>query len=954
MVEDFNVNWPNFGAGVAVGVAGTVAAYRAWQSIQKLTTNEGPQRVVEVRAPKHADPGYTKTLIEFAQTAHLLGTKLPLTDILIEPRFIRPNELASLPDEDDETQVFDVVPHIYDYPSLHAPYNIPTIAIDNLSRGDKVLALVGMPGSGRTTALLTIVLWSAGMVEFKAPADAVYEQMRAELDEAALSIEEQAKRIRQNIRIRHQYEGSSSQESVREALASAAVEIDTEQPDEAKASFRKAAPLYVHLANVQPTLSELGRQIDPAEPLLRGLQTEVGWLTSKRMVGNMYALLKSGKALVLIDGYDDLPIKEQPHIRAWLKAFIEMYSHNHIIISTPPEGYGLFMGMGATPVFLRPWNNQHMSDHVHQWIEHWPDISPQPLSITTSDDPQKSAEEIEAFISNVVKHSRGMNPHDFVLHAWAQLENRVEDTEVDHMRAYLLDLLPEADSIMTELVQMAVLQLDEGYITKDRLELLLLDGAFAATTNRHVEGHASINLDEAAETPAIGENDNAAVINEFFERVEAQSVVESAAATPVTADSAGSSASNLAGQRSTRELNRLFNELIKAGVLVPFRHDRYQFRHTYLAAYLAAVALVNADDALLIDKLSQPAWHRALCYLAQMRNIDLLVAQQLSMQPDVLHNHVLPITRWLRYAGQNVEWRSDLLRYMGNLFVAPHQYLLVRERIAAALVSSRDLGTLVIFRKALGNRNPDIRRIAALGLGALSDEAAVEPLIVRALQDPDGNVQIAAAIALSGIQTQDALIAMAEVLKETPEQDVRRAISESFAANRTLGYLTLYDALTDKDILIRRAAVFGIGRILTDWAFVALNEIHEREQEWYVRTAAEIVFNEFYEQSLKGVDGYPEAALAPWLLEWAEEQIELGHLPHDIEGIEVLEHAFEQQDDLVVRLLAMTTIGQVGFYHMLDRAYQALYDRQELMRDAAYRALGDFQEKLGLSLPFPV
>src|SRR5690606_7122927 len=90
---------------------------------------------------------------------------------------------------------------------------------------------------------------------------------------------------------------------------------------------------------------------------------------------------------------------------------------------------------------------------------------------------------------------------------------------------------------------------------------------------------------------------------------------------------------------------------------------------------------------------------------------------------------------------------------------------------------------------------------------------------------------------------------------------------------------------------------------------------------------------------------YPSPTETPWFERWEQEQRELGFVAYDTEPEKVFELAFTQKEDPTVRWLMTGTIGLLGKYDMLDKVYEALEDREDMVRDRAYRTLADFQEQ---------
>src|SRR5690606_36816409 len=114
----------------------------------------------------------------------------PMTRIAVEPRIWPPARFAEPPDDDIHRDGIRVIPKIADLPYLAQPYNMDVATIDDLYNGPGAYALLGAPGSGRTTALYLIGLMALGAVSFPAPNDKVSERLKAE--EAQLDTNEKA------------------------------------------------------------------------------------------------------------------------------------------------------------------------------------------------------------------------------------------------------------------------------------------------------------------------------------------------------------------------------------------------------------------------------------------------------------------------------------------------------------------------------------------------------------------------------------------------------------------------------------------------------------------------------------------------------------------------------------------------------------------------------------------
>jgi HEAT repeat protein len=891
-------DFQNFGIGLATGWATAYGVYRARHRISSLVQSASAQATsTQNWATQTADRRYVTDLIDLCETSHLAGRFTKLSNILIEPRFLPAPKLAAPAAEEDEPNIFRVVPQVHDFPYLHAPYNVPTLSIEELGTGERAIALLGNIGSGRTTAIMAIALWGLGHVRFERQTDRVQERLDAE--EAKLSDKDRAVRVKERITIEQRAKERLAQEQ--------GTSFDADSDEEANAAlplFSRLMPVYMHLAEINLRDGTSSQGVDPAEPMVRAVQRTVGRVTASTVPRSLYKRLDRGQVLLLIDGYDELPNGEQQQKLAWLKALMEQYPNNFVIVTGQPHGHGALLRLGLTPVFLRPWHDMDLNRSAEMWGEAWPRLGgtrrrPAPLP----------APEV---VQRAKVNSRALSPVDLTLKIWA---NYAEDTEVmgieGWLRAYLARHLPNDQPlgvILPQLAQLAALQLDEGFITQARLE-------------GHTSGEAASEdalLDSLLDEPADEQANN---------KKDSKSKEDAEAATPQ---------------------GKLLAMLRGSGLLVQRANKRHQFRHTFLAAYLASLTLKAMSPDQLAQKALLPNWSQAIAYGSMHSNIEPAVRARLNAPADVLQSHVLEVARWLAYANSEAAWRGPLLKQLGNILIAPNQYPLVRERVAAALVSSRDKNTLFVFRQAVRKASPELRILGAQGIGALGQSEATGDLIPL-LQDQTSDVQLSAGLALGAVNSDTALEAMVEALTQGSEP-LRQAIAEGFAAIPEEGYPILYDAIRDEDMMLRRAAVFGLRRIRTTWSLIAIYRAFLEDDQWYVRSAAQRAFQALQSGGESGPVGYPPAEALMWLGRWAEQHGE--RMPSGEGANQILLRAL-QQGEPEIRALSATAIGQLGLATTMRPLYGALRDRQAEVRTAAHRALADLQMQIGESLPAP-
>src|SRR5258706_8010497 len=105
---------------------------------------------------------YYNDLVKMMNAYHLADDLVDLSAVYVEPHFLRVEAIE--PDSEKPQSVFSVIPIIHDIPSSYAAYNLETLTIHELRSGDPHLAMLGLPGSGKSTALAIMGLVAVGEI----------------------------------------------------------------------------------------------------------------------------------------------------------------------------------------------------------------------------------------------------------------------------------------------------------------------------------------------------------------------------------------------------------------------------------------------------------------------------------------------------------------------------------------------------------------------------------------------------------------------------------------------------------------------------------------------------------------------------------------------------------------------------------------------------------------------
>src|SRR5579859_1093325 len=267
--------------------------------------------------------------------------------------------------------------------------------------------------------------------------------------------------------------------------------------------------------------------------------------------------------------------------------------------------------------------------------------------------------------------------------------------------------------------------------------------------------------------------------------------------------------------------------------LLARHHGRVSFQHGLAAAYCAATAAAN--EPAVVTPGPSTRWVSALYFYAALSELAPIVAQRLSLAPDLLQSDLMASARWVRDAPANARWRSDVLRRLTQLLVDPRQPRDLRLSALGAFVAANDPGAAALFRRGLTDDDSDLRWMACLGLGGLS-EVSSTVAIASHFTDERREVRWAAALALSAMDNQTATVALGQGLL-VGDDDLRRACAEALARLPEEGHPMLREAIGHTDISVRRAAVYGLAATRAEWAMQILQQVQHTEQQWFVRSA---------------------------------------------------------------------------------------------------------------------
>jgi len=781
-----------------------------------------------------------------ASISHLAAQLFPLERILIEPHFMAPPQ-PIIPGQASEPGRSPLFPYMPEWPGLSAAYRQPTLSLGEVLKGNPNLLVTGAPGMGKSVCLAAIARLAAAAEPPFDPYDRVPFLIHAG-DLAHLD----------------RYE--------REAATT----------DGAKDLPRGNGKLRFNQYDKSAVV----------EVLIAAVQHRASGITSPRLPPFVRAALRAGRALILLDGLDELPRAQLAAVATWLEGLLQSHPRTQVIAAGPSSGFGPLVRLGLVPVSLAQWGEEDCRNFLARWGGAWRSTS-QDSRVRSA----RSAPDAGPAISRVAPDpldpailngwlttwSAGRTPLDVTLRAWAAYADDLQGSRPIHaIEAFIHRSFPHPVALR------ALETLAYEQITQERC------GIAAA---------------------------------------EALALVK-----PVLAESGW-----------TAEAGDLILGLADRQLLLSRSAKRYSLPHPSIAGALAAASLAR-------NGLQAPDWNGAshalqelalTCYTS-LADAGPQVAGRLDRSDELLHRDLLKAAGWLRDAYPNSSWRSEVLRRLAELFMAPELPSGLRARLLGAFLAFGEADAAQLFRLALNSRDHVTRRYAALGLGARR-ESSSEMLLKEKMADPAQDVRRAACLALASFGTKSSLDAVAESLLDG-DQDLREAAAEGLAIQGDAGHSILREALADEEIAVRRAAVLGLGHVQDGWARAALEGVIANDDQWIVRSQAEEVLQKCGNRLDRALGPTLPPSELGWLVAFAARHG--SGLPPGPPAIRVLIRASDE-GTLEERLAALQALGHLGSDSVVGDLYRALQDPEPEVRDMAFEALAYIGAATGERLPSP-
>jgi HEAT repeat protein len=667
----------------------------------------------------------------------------------------------------------------------------------------------------------------------------------------------------------------------------ARVHLDKQAPAELGTANR--LPVLAHLAEVDWSKAN---DNDPLGVLLPAATAHVPNLIAPNVGGLMKGRIRSGSAILLLDGLDEVTAAQRARIVQWLAALLTRHPNNQVVVTDGELGYGALQNLGFATLKLSAWTQREVDSATEKWI-------------AVLGGGRQDRKVLLEGVRQMADFTSSPIAFALAIVDW-RTRTRFPTSQIELYDHWLERAVRPIGST-------------EDLMSADKLSAALGQIAWAM----YQEQRLDLGFDEIEQAIA-------------------------AVLPTVTAETPAAKGAPTAANTVARAIAD------KSGLFIPFGADAYAFAHRRLSAHLAAYHAVHTG-LTLDEHWDQSEWAEVFDFYAALTDPAANVVRALNAPDDFSRSHLWTAARWTGFAAPDAPYRTRAMGELARTFLQPDQPTPLRERALDGLVMTHDKGLAFLLKRGLAQTDMNVRTLSLRGLGQLGRESDL-PIFNAALKDTHVEVRHTAIRAVAHMARNGSAPAMELLIRLLLEldEDGQRLVSELLSDCGEEGHQILREAAGEDEIKVRRAATFGLALTGTDWARELLQKMEREESQWYVRQAALDALNRMTKNAAPPAE-QPTLDLSPivieqqgWLVEWAAQQgigIGVGR-----QSVNALMRALEQGQPNV-RQAALQTLRYVGDLELHDKLRNMLNDPDQSVRDAAYLTLEAIGQREGVALP---
>jgi hypothetical protein len=658
------------------------------------------------------------------------------------------------------------------------------------------------------------------------------------------------------------------------------------------------------LSNTMPVLVHIADLVLPARnpedilaTLVNAISEKHNHLTLPRLKKLVFSIFTQKRALLLLDGLDELSPPLMAFAISYLNALLNKFPSTRIVVAASPLHLDGLIALGFVPIPLASWNQDERNLFTQRWGDQWTHLISKP-------------QQIEKFASNpllltgwLLYNSTILTPLELTLKVWAGYEgDSLGSNPRDSFEAFISRITknssPKVRPALEELAMQMLLSMEP------------------ITSKNHAEGWLAGSINRPK--PMLDKD---------------------------TIDKA-----SYEGKQERIRVSGSLPSLIECGLVIKRSEDRITFIHIEIAGYLARLLLYqsNCGNQLVL----QPDWTGRITSLKYLSLID---SQSLWMNDFIVGENIDPLlqgllsaAKWLRFCPEKLAWVPDILRKLVGYLQNENIPYGLKSRIITVLITSSNQGIPILMRQLLSSLQLDLKQLACLGCGLLNDRKAV-PQIIQLIQDSPLSLCRAALLSLAAIDDKTGLEAVAYTLLHGNDGQ-RRAAAEALSNHSEDGHPSLEEGISIEDPMVRRASIFGLARIKQPWTIKILEKLTAEDPQWMVQDIAEQVISSYKKPNPRIPVNLPELTKIPWLINFAAER-GIGVAPGQA-AYELLCLALKEGNESQ-RLAAIYYLGRQPEEKAVLPLYHLYYQIWGPMRETSLAALWSITSA-GIKLPPPI
>ena len=138
--------------------------------------------------------------------------------------------------------------------------------------------------------------------------------------------------------------------------------------NEALGTLKDRIPILVHVADLKLPINDPKNVLDP---IIEFVSEDAPVFDLGRIPNFIESSFRTGRVLLMVDGYDELTAEGQQVISDYLKTLLQSHSKTRIVITGAPEYLGGLIELGFIPLSVAAWNKKHIRQFIQKWGELW-------------------------------------------------------------------------------------------------------------------------------------------------------------------------------------------------------------------------------------------------------------------------------------------------------------------------------------------------------------------------------------------------------------------------------------------------------------------------------------------------------------------------------------------------------------------------------------------------------